>query len=61
MNLVLLEEHKTFKGFGDVNRFLDSKKYFDLQQGKKIVGSFPLSWKKVSKQVLLYHQKLEIV
>ena len=42
----LVEEHKTFKGFGDVNRLLDSKKYFDMQQGKNIVGTFPLSWKK---------------
>ena len=42
----LVEEHKTFKGFGDVNRLLDNKKYFDMQQFKKIVGTFPLSWKK---------------
>ena len=46
MNMVLLEEHKTFKGFGDINRLLDSKKYFDMQEGKKVVGTFPLSWKK---------------
>ena len=58
----IIEEHKTFKGFSDIGRLLDSKKYFDMQEGKKIVGSFPLSWKKsVLKQVLLYLQKLEIV
>ena len=42
----IIEEHKTFKGFGDVNRLLDTKKYFDMQQGKKVIGTFPLSWKK---------------
>ena len=60
--MVLVEEHKTFKGFSDIGRLLDSKKYFDMQEGKKVVGTFPLSWKKSFRNVvLLYHQKLEIV
>ena len=42
----IVEEHKTFKGFSDIGRLLDSKKYFDMQEGKKVVGTFPLSWKK---------------
>ena len=42
----VIEEHKTFKGFGDVNRLLDSKKYFEMKEGKTVSGSFPLSWKK---------------
>ena len=42
----VVEEHKTFKGFGDVNRLLDSKKFFEMQKGKSVSGSFPLSWKK---------------
>ena len=44
--MVLVEEHKTFKGFGDVNRLLDAKKYFEYARGKKVVGSFPIEWKK---------------
>ena len=36
----VVEEKKTFKGFGDVNRLLDRKKYFEVQEGKKIVESF---------------------
>ena len=36
----IIEEHKTFKGFGDVNRLLDTKKYFDMQQGKKSYWNF---------------------
>ena len=39
----VIEEHKTFKGFGDVNRLLDSKKYFEMKEGKTVSGSFPLS------------------
>ena len=42
----IVEERKTFKGFGDVNRLLDSKNYFQMQQGEKVIGKFPLSWKK---------------
>ena len=42
----VIEEHKTFKGFGDVNRLLDSKKYFEMQEGKSVSSKFPLSWKK---------------
>ena len=37
------------------------KKYFDMQEGKKVIGTFPLSWKKVLKTVVIYHQKKEIV
>ena len=57
----IVEERKIFKGFGDVNRLLDTKKYFDMQEGKKVIGTFPLSWKKVLKTVVIYHQKKEIV
>ena len=42
----VIEEHKTFKGFGDVNRLLDSKKYFEMKEGKSVSSKFPLSWKK---------------
>ena len=42
----VIEEHKTYKGFGDVNRLLDSKKYFEMQEGKSVSSKFPLSWKK---------------
>ena len=42
----VIEEHKTFKGFSDVNRLLDSKKYFEMKEGKSVSSKFPLSWKK---------------
>ena len=42
----VVQEHKTFKGFGDVNRLLDTKKYFEMKEGNKVSGKFPLSWKK---------------
>ena len=42
----VIEEHKTYKGFVDVNRLLNSKKYFEMKEGKTVSGSFPLSWKK---------------
>ena len=38
-------EKKTFKGFGDINRLLDTKKNFEINEGKDVEGSFPLSWK----------------
>ena len=42
----IINEKKTFKGFGDINRLLDTKKYFDMYEGKAVEGKFPLSWKK---------------
>ena len=42
----IINEKKTFKGFGDINRLLDTKKYFDMNEGKPVEGKFPLSWKK---------------
>ena len=42
----IINEKKTFKGFGDINRLLDTKKYFDMFEGKTVEGKFPLSWKK---------------
>ena len=42
----IFNEKKTFKGFGDNNRLLDTKKYFDMYEGKAVEGKFPLSWKK---------------
>ena len=43
MNLELL---KNTKFFGDVNRLLDSKKYFEMKEGKSVSSKFPLSWKR---------------
>ena len=42
----VIEDYKTFKEFGDVIRLLDRKKYFEMQEGKTVSDSFPLSWKK---------------
>ena len=42
----IVNEKKTFKGFGDFNRLLDSKKYLEMCEGKDVEGKFPLSWKK---------------
>ena len=42
----IINDKKTFKGFGDINRLLDTKKYFDTYEGKPVEGKFPLSWKK---------------
>ena len=44
----LVEEHKTFKGFSDIERLLDSKKYFDMQQGKKLLEQFSSFVEKIS-------------
>ena len=44
--MVFLKNTKHSKDLEIQNRLLDSKKYFDMQEGKKVVGTFPLSWKK---------------
>ena len=46
----IINEKKTFKGFGDINRLLDTKKYFDMYEGKPVEGKFLISWKNRSIQ-----------
>ena len=47
----IIQEHRTFKGFGDVNRLLDTKKYLDTQQGKKVLEHFLCPGRNHSKMV----------
>ena len=43
---VIIQEHKTFKGFNDSNRLLDRSQYFKMKERKKISAMLPRSWKK---------------
>ena len=36
MNLLIIEQHMTFKGFNDSKRLLDRSQNFDMFDGKKI-------------------------
>ena len=41
-----IDEHKTFKGFTNVSHNLNTKKYFKMFNGDKLIAKAPLSWKK---------------
>ena len=41
----VVQEHKTFKGFNDSNRFLDRAQFFKMIEGKKVSALLPKSWK----------------
>ena len=41
-----IDEHKTFKGFTNVNDNLDRKEFFSKLNGDKLIPKVPLSWKK---------------
>ena len=43
---VVIDEHKTFKGYRNVSDNLDRKKYFKIFEGDKLIAKVPLSWKK---------------
>ena len=42
----VLDEHKTFIGFTNVSDNLDTKEYFNMAAGGKLIAKVPLSWKK---------------
>ena len=42
-NYAIYSEHKTFKNYGDVNRILDRKDYFEKFDGEKLITKQPLS------------------
>ena len=59
--MVLLKNIRLIKGFGDVNRLLDSKKYFDMQK-KKLIGTvFLYLGKNRFETGIIIPSKLEIV
>ena len=35
----------TFKGFHEIKSFLDTNKYFKMENGQTVNVEFPLSWK----------------
>ena len=43
--IVVIEEHKTLKGFNNVQENLDKKEYFKMLNGDEIIAKVPLSWK----------------
>ena len=43
----VIDEHKTFKGFKDVEDVLDKKENFEMADGDKLIAKVPLSRKKV--------------
>ena len=42
----IIQEHKTFEGFNDINRLLDRSQFFKMIECKKISALLPRSWKK---------------
>ena len=53
----IIDEHKTFKGFRNVSENLDTKEYFIVADGGKLIAKVPLSWKKsFSQGVVIPHQ-----
>ena len=46
IELGIIEQHMTFKGFNDSKRLLDRSQYFNMLDGKKITAMLPRSWKK---------------
>ena len=44
-NLVM-EKHKTFKGFNDSKRLLNRSQYFNMIEVKKMSAMLPRAWKK---------------
>ena len=54
---VVIDEHKTFKGFTNVSDNLDRKEYFNMVDGGKLVEKVPLSRKKLfSHGVIIPHK-----
>ena len=43
---VIVQEHKTFKGFNDSKRLLDRSQNFKMIESKKVSAMLPRSWKK---------------
>ena len=57
--IVIVDEHKTFKGFTNVSDSLDRKKYFNMADGVKLLAKVPLSWKKSFSQGVLIPHKMK--
>ena len=56
--LGVFDEHKTFKGFTNVSDNLDSKEYFKMFEGDKLIAKVLLSWKKSFSMVVVIPHKL---
>ena len=54
----VIDEHKTFKGFTNVNDNLDRKEYFNMADGGKLIAKVPLSWKKSFSQGVVIPHKM---
>ena len=53
----IIDENKTFKDFTNVSDNLDTKEYFNMASGVKLVAKVPLSWKNHLVKELLFHIK----
>ena len=56
---VVIDEHKTFKGFTNVSDNLDKKDYFNMADGGKLLAKVPLSWKKPFSQGVVIPNKMK--
>ena len=52
-------EHKTFKGFTNVSKKLDGRKYFIMADGGKLIAKVPLKWKKSFRQGVVIPHKMK--
>ena len=55
---VIVQEHKTFKGFNDSKRLLDRSQNFEMIESEKASAMLPRSWKKSFDSGLIIPTKL---
>ena len=53
----VIDEHKTFKSLTDVSQNLDTKEYFKMFNGDKLIAKVPLSQKKSFSMQFVNHIK----
>ena len=57
----VIDEHKTFKRFTNMNDNLYREDYFNMADGGKLIAKVPLSWKKSFNQGVVIPHKMKIV